>query len=75
MKNYSISIPTVEDRETTVCLHDIIGKFLDQHCLADTGTPKKANLASTSIGSEEVYDFDTSPKEFFLAQMGSNLKD
>jgi hypothetical protein len=55
---------TTEDWETTVRLRDIVDKFLDQHCLADTGTPEKANLASTSIGSEEVYDFNTSLKNF-----------
>jgi hypothetical protein len=55
---------TIEDQETTMRLRNIVDKFLDQHCLADTGTAEKATLASTSIGSEEVYDFDTSLKNF-----------
>jgi hypothetical protein len=45
-----------------VRLCDIIDKFLNQHCLADTGTPEKANLAPTSVGSEEVYDLNTGLK-------------
>ena len=45
-------------------LRKIVDEFLSQHCLADNGTSEKANLASTSIGSEEVYDFDTCLEDF-----------
>jgi hypothetical protein len=43
-------------------LCDVVDKFLDQHCLANTGTPKKANLAPTSIGSKKVHNFDAGLK-------------
>jgi len=66
---------TTGDRETTVRgvrLCDIVDKFLNQHCLADTGTPEKANLASASVGSEEVYNFNTGLEDF--GRMGSDLE-
>ena len=40
-------------------LSDIVDEFLNQHSLADTGTTEETDLATTSIGSEEVDDLDT----------------
>ena len=40
-------------------LGDVVDELLDEHSLADTGTTEKTNLATTSVGGEEVDDLDT----------------
>ena len=39
-------------------------QLLDEHSLADTGTSEETNLSTTSVGSEEIDDLDTSNKDF-----------
>lgn len=49
---------TAENGDTTVGLGDVVDKFLDEHGLADTCTTEETNLATTSVGGEEVDDLD-----------------
>lgn len=51
--------PTAEDGDTTVGLGDVVDEFLNQHGLSDTGTAEETNLATTSVGGEEIDDLDT----------------
>lgn len=51
---------TGEDGVTTVGLGDVVDKLLNEDGLADTGTTEETNLSTTSIGSEEIDDLDTS---------------
>src|SRR6266404_1453980 len=51
---------TAENRKATVCLCNVVDKFLNQYCLADTSATEKANLATTGIRSKEVNHFNTS---------------
>jgi hypothetical protein len=50
---------TAEDGETTVRLGDVVDEFLDEHCLADTGTSEQTNFAATGIRGKEIHDLDT----------------
>jgi len=45
-------------------LSDVVDKLLNEHSLADTSTTEETNLATTSVGSEEIDDLDTSLKNF-----------
>ena len=45
-------------------LGDVVDELLNEHSLADTGTSEETDLATTSIGSEEVDDLDTGLKDF-----------
>jgi hypothetical protein len=49
---------TAEDGETTVGLGDVVDELLDEHRLADTGTSKETDLATTGVRSEKVDDLD-----------------
>ena len=40
----------------------IVDKLLDEHGLADAGTPEEADLAALEIGFEQVDDFDSGIK-------------
>jgi hypothetical protein len=51
---------TTENGETTMRLGDVVNELLNQHGLSDTGTSEQANLSTTSVGSEEIDDLDTS---------------
>lgn len=51
---------TGEDGVTTVGLGDVVDQLLDEDSLADTGTTEQTNLSTTSVGSEEIDDLDTS---------------
>lgn len=41
-------------------LGDVVNELLDEHSLADTSTSEETNLSTTSVGSEEIDDLDTS---------------
>jgi hypothetical protein len=45
-----------------VSLGNVVDELLNQHSLADTGTTEETNLATTSVGREEIDDLDTSLK-------------
>jgi hypothetical protein len=51
---------TSEDRVTTVGLGDVVDQLLNEDGLADTGTTEETNLSTTSVGSEQIDDLDTS---------------
>lgn len=51
---------TGEDGVTTVMLSNVVNKFLNEHSLSDTGTSEETNLTTSSIGSEEIDDLNTS---------------
>ena len=50
---------TGEDGVTTVGLGDVVDELLDEDGLADTSTAEETNLATTSVGGEQVHDLDT----------------
>jgi hypothetical protein len=50
---------TSEDGVTTVGLGDVVDELLNEDSLADTGTTEETDLATTSIGGEEIDDLDT----------------
>ncbi len=39
-------------------LGDVVNQFHDKHSLADTSTAEKTNLASLSVWTQEVNNFD-----------------
>jgi hypothetical protein len=41
-------------------LGNVVDELLNEHSLSDTGTTEETNLSTTSIGSKEIDDFDTS---------------
>ena len=41
-------------------LGDVVNELLNEHSLTDTGTTEKTNLSTTSVGSKEIDDLDTS---------------
>ena len=45
---------------TTVSLGDVVDQLLNEHGLADTGTTEETDLSTTSVGSEQIDDLDTS---------------
>src|SRR4051794_19272192 len=45
-------------------LGDVIDKLLDQHSLADTGTAKQSNLATTGVGGKKIDDLDSGLQDF-----------
>jgi hypothetical protein len=49
---------TSEDGETTVLFGDVVNQLHDEHSLADTSTAEKTNLASLSVWTQEVNNFD-----------------
>jgi len=51
---------TSEDGVTTVSLGDVVDQLLNEHGLADTGTTEETDLSTTSVGSEQIDDLDTS---------------
>jgi len=51
---------TSEDGVTTVGLGDVVDELLDEDSLANTSTTEETNLSTTSVGSEEIDDLDTS---------------
>lgn len=66
---------TSEDGVTTVGLGDVVDQLLNEDSLSDTGTSKETNLSTTSVGSEEIDDLDTSNKDLgasgLLGERGS----
>jgi peptide chain release factor 1 len=50
---------TGEDGVTTVGLGDVVDELLNEHSLADTGTTEETNLATTSVGGDQVDNLDT----------------
>ena len=55
---------TTEDRVATVGLGDVVDQLLNEDGLADTGTTEETNLATTSVGSQEVDNLDTGNQNF-----------
>ena len=51
-----------------------IHKYHDNDSFADTGTSKKADLASFAVGKDQINDLDTSDKGFFLAGLVSQRR-
>lgn len=51
---------TGEDGVTTVSLGDVVDQLLNEDGLADTSTTEETNLSTTSVGSEQIDDLDTS---------------
>merc|ERR1719242_2367315 len=57
---------TSEHRETTVSLGNVVNQLHDKHSLADSGTTEETDLASLTVGGEQVDDLDTGDKDFLL---------
>jgi peptide chain release factor 1 len=49
---------TAEHRHAAVLLRDVVDELHDEDGLAHTSTTEEANLATTSVGSEEVHDLN-----------------
>merc|ERR1711910_247385 len=57
---------TSEHRETTMSLGNVVDQLHDKHSLADSGATEETNLASLTVGGEQVDDLDTSDKDLLL---------
>merc|ERR1711997_1284112 len=57
---------TGEHGETTVSLGNVVDELHDKHSLADSGTAEETDLASLTVGGEQVDDLDTSDKDLLL---------
>merc|ERR1719381_472527 len=57
---------TGQHRETTVSLGNVVDQLHDKDSLADTGTPEETNLASLTVGGEQVDNLDTGDKDLLL---------
>lgn len=65
---------TGEDGVTTVMLSNVVNKFLNEHSLSDTGTSEETNLTTSSIGSEEIDDLNTSDENFCSSSLISERR-
>lgn len=52
-----------EDGVTSVSLGDVVDELLDKDGLADSGTAKKSNLATTGVRGKEVDNLDAGLKD------------
>ena len=41
----------------------VINKLLNDDCFSDTSTTEESDLTSSSIGGEQIYDFNTCDKD------------
>merc|ERR1712183_410648 len=57
---------TSEHRETTVSLGNVVDQLHDKDSLADSGTTEETDLASLTVGGEQVDNLDTGDKDFLL---------
>ena len=55
-----------EDGVTSVSLGDVVDQFHDQDGLADSGSAEQTNLTSLGVGSEQIYDLDTSDENLLF---------
>merc|ERR1719507_2208561 len=55
---------TSEHRETTVSLGNVVDQLHDKDSLADSSAAEKTDLASLTVGGEQVDNLDTSDKDF-----------
>ena len=54
--------PSLADAQPA-CIPCPYDQLLNEHSLSDTGTSEETNLSTTSVGSEEIDDLDTSNKD------------
>jgi peptide chain release factor 1 len=70
---------TGKHRVTTVVHGDIVDKLHDHDRFADTGTAKKSNLTTLSVGGEQVHNLDTSDENLLrltlLSESGGRTVD
>merc|ERR1719458_1586186 len=57
---------TSEHRETTVSLGNVVDQLHDKDSLADSSAAEKTDLASLTVGGEQVDNLDTGDKDFLL---------
>merc|ERR1711884_707469 len=57
---------TSKHRVTSVSLGNIVNEFHNQDSLAYTGTAEQTDLTSLGVGGKQVYNLDTSYKNFLL---------
>merc|ERR1711997_1153412 len=57
---------TSEHRETTVSLGNVVDQLHDKHSLAHSSTAEETDLASLTVGGEQVNDLDTGDKNLLL---------
>ena len=55
-----------KDGVTTMSLGDVVDQFHDQDGLADSGSAEETNLTSLGVGSEQIYDLDTSDENLLF---------
>ena len=44
-------------------LSDIVDKFLDEHCLADSCSTEKSDLSALQVRLKKIYDLYTGEKD------------
>jgi hypothetical protein len=64
---------TTEDGVTTVGLGNVVDQFLNQDSLTDTSTTEKTNLTTTSVGSEQIDNLDTSLEDLGSGRLVNEL--
>merc|ERR1719507_823439 len=57
---------TSEHRETTVSLGNVVDQLHNKDSLADSSAAEKTDLASLTVGGEQVDNLDTSDEDFLL---------